>query len=68
MGAYLAMNVLAICKNSGEKYIFFYDDESVETLWQVTDSFARNKELSFTRSDATVIQERAQGIDPTPSM
>ncbi len=51
-------------KTSGEKYIFYYDDQSGETVRKVADSFAANPSLSFTSEDAGAIKERIREIFP----
>jgi hypothetical protein len=54
------VNVLALMKN-GERYVFLYDDNSVETLLQTLGRYASDPELSFSWYDAAVLSQRVQG-------
>jgi hypothetical protein len=60
------VNVLALLKN-GERYVFLYDDESVETLLQTLGRYAADPELSFTWYDAAVLSQRVRGTPPDES-
>jgi hypothetical protein len=51
------VNVLALLKN-GERYVFLYDDQSVETLLQTLGRYASDPELNFTWYDAAVLSQR----------
>ena len=53
------VNVLALLKN-GERYVFLYDDQSVETLLQTLGRYASDPELSFTWYDAAVLSQRVR--------
>lgn len=56
-----AMNVLALCKGS-ERYVFLYDDESIETLQQTLSRYAADKSLSFTWYDAAVLSMKIRKL------
>lgn len=60
MAAQSPMNVLAIQKYSGEKFIFFYDDFSGQEVCNTADKFAKNPDLSFTEKDAQAIKDRVK--------
>lgn len=51
------VNVLALLKN-GERYVFLYDDQSLETLMKTLGQYASDPELSFTWYDAAVLSQR----------
>ncbi len=53
------VNVLALMKN-GERYVFLYDDQSVETLLTTLGRYASDPELSFTWYDAAVLSQRVR--------
>lgn len=53
------VNVLALLKN-GERYVFLYDDQSLETLLQTLGKYASDPELSFSWYDAAVLSQRVR--------
>lgn len=53
------VNVLALLKN-GERYVFLYDDQSVEALLQTLGRYASDPELNFTWYDAAVLSQRVR--------
>lgn len=53
------VNVLALLKN-GERYVFLYDDDSIETLHQTLGRYASDPELSFSWYDAAVLSQRVR--------
>lgn len=53
------VNVLALMKN-GERYVFLYDDQSLETLLQTLGKYASDPELSFSWYDAAVLSQRVR--------
>jgi hypothetical protein len=57
------VNVLALLKN-GERYVFLYDDQSVETLLQTLGRYASDPELSFSWYDAAVLSQRIRQATP----
>lgn len=64
------VNVLALLKN-GERYVFLYDDDSIETLHQTLGRYASDPELSFSWYDAAVLSQRvreqgSQSVVPEP--
>ena len=56
--------MLALLKN-GERYVFLYDDKSVETLLQTLGRYASDPELSFTWYDAAVLSQRIRQAPPS---
>ncbi len=62
------VNVLALLKN-GERYVFLYDDQSVETLLQTLGKYASDPDLNFSWYDAAVLSQRIkQGPTETVSV
>lgn len=64
------VNVLALVKD-GERYVFFYDDESLPQLLQTLGRYAADPELNFTWYDAAVLSQKvrrlqAEGQHPAP--
>lgn len=57
-----AVNVLALVRD-GEKYVFLYDDNSVETLLEKLAEFAEDPELDFTWYDAAMLSKRVRNLD-----
>ena len=53
------VNVLALVK-SGERFVFLYDSESVDTLLEQLGQQAADPELSFTWYDAAVLSQRVR--------
>ncbi len=56
-----SINVVALVKAS-ERYIFLYDDGSVDVLLQQLGQFAANKELSLTWYDAAVLSQKVRRL------
>lgn len=54
------MNVLAIEKQSGERYVFLWDHGSREKLLQQFGKFAADTELSFSWYDAAVLSQKVR--------
>ena len=54
-----AMNVLALVKNE-ERYVFLYDDTSVDQLLRTLGQYAADPELSFSWYDAAVLSQRVR--------
>ncbi len=52
-----AVNVLALVRD-GQRYVFLYDDNSVETVLEKLADFAADPELDFTWYDASVLSQR----------
>lgn len=61
-----SLNFLGLIKDSNkdirEKYIFFYDDESVDKVLEIFDEYTSNKKLSFNRRDAEYLGEKVRKI------
>ena len=53
------VNVLALVK-SGERFVFLYDSESVDTLLEQLGQQAADPDLSFTWYDAAVLSQRVR--------
>lgn len=66
-----AMNVLALVKNE-ERYVFLYDDSSIDKLLQTLGQYASDPDLSFSWYDAAVLSQRVRkfaadaGLAPLP--
>jgi hypothetical protein len=65
------INVLALLKGD-ERYVFLYDDHSIEQVLQTIGRYAADPELSFTWYDAAVLSQRvrklmADATDVAPS-
>ena len=56
-----SMNVLALVKNS-ERYIFLYDDESIDYLLQTLGKYASDKDLIFNWYDAAVLSQKVKRL------
>lgn len=56
-----AVNVLALVRD-GQKYVFLYDDASVETLLSQLAEFASDPELDFTWYDAAMLSQRVRQL------
>ncbi len=52
-----AVNVLALVRD-GQRYVFLYDDNSVDTCLEKLAEFAADPELDFTWYDASVLSQR----------
>ncbi|MEK6914639.1 MAG: hypothetical protein AABW83_03225 [Nanoarchaeota archaeon] len=55
---YNERNFLFLTKGS-DRYMFFYDDESVESLIDVFNRYALDSNLIFDNNDALFLRERA---------
>lgn len=65
------INVLALLKGE-ERYVFLYDDRSIEQVLQTIGRYAADPELSFSWYDAAVLSQRvrklmANATDVAPS-
>lgn len=65
------INVLALLKGE-ERYVFLYDDRSVDQVLQTLGKYAADPELSFSWYDAAVLSQRirklmsdAKDVSPT---
>lgn len=52
-----AVNVLALVRD-GHRYVFLYDDDSVETVLATLSQYADDPDLDFTWHDAAVLSQR----------
>ena len=52
-------NVLALVKGR-ERYIFLYDDQSHEALYNIFDKYAKSPDMNFDNSDARSLRERVE--------
>jgi len=57
------LNVLAIAKD-GERFLFLYDDDSVEELIRVLGQYAADTELNFSWYDAALLSKRIKDRRP----
>jgi len=55
------MNVLALVKNS-ERYVFLYDDDSLNSVLQTLGRYAADEELSFSWYDAAVLSQKVRKL------
>ena len=56
-----AVNVLALVRD-GQRYVFLYDDASVEQVVARMGEFAADNELDFTWYDAAMLSERVRQL------
>jgi len=56
------INVLALLKGE-ERYVFLYDDHSLQQVLQTLGRYAADPELSFTWYDAAVLSQRIRQLD-----
>lgn len=56
------LNVLAIIKDDGERFIFIFDTASVEALCRRLGQMAADPEMNFSWADAAVLATKARGV------
>ncbi len=56
-----AVNVLALVRD-GHKYLFLYDDQSLDTVRAQLARFAEDPELDFTWRDAATLHDRLMDL------
>lgn len=56
-----AVNVLALVREE-HKFVFLYDDDSVDTLLYTLSDYASDPELEFTWHDAAVMAQRVRSM------
>lgn len=56
-----AVNVLALVRD-GQRYVFLYDDHSVDTVLLKLAEFASDPELDFTWYDAAMMSQRVRQL------
>lgn len=56
-----AVNVLALVRDE-HKFVFLYDDDSVDTLLSTLSEYASDPELEFTWHDAAVMAQRVRAM------
>lgn len=56
-----AVNVLALVRD-GQRYVFLYDDNSVDTVLAKLAEFANDSELDFTWYDAAMLSQRVRQL------
>lgn len=59
-----AVNLLALVRD-GHRYVFLYDDNSVETVLATLSRYASDPELDFTWYDAAVMAQRVRRLRTT---
>lgn len=55
------INVLALLKGD-ERYVFLYDDRSIEQVLQTIGRYAADPDLSFSWYDAAVLSQRVRKL------
>lgn len=56
-----AVNVLALVRD-GHRYVFLYDDDSVDTVLASLSEYANDPDLDFTWYDAAVLAQRVRQL------
>lgn len=56
-----AVNVLALVRD-GHRYVFLYDDASVDTVLNKLGEYATDPELEFTWYDAAMLAQRVRRL------
>ncbi len=56
-----SVNVLALVRD-GHRYVFLYDDNSIETVLSTLSDYASDPELDFTWYDAAVLAQRVRKL------
>lgn len=56
-----AVNVLALVRDE-HRFVFLYDDKSVDTLLATLSDYASDPELEFTWHDAAMMAQRVRAI------
>lgn len=56
-----SMNVLALVRD-GHRYVFLYDDNSVDTVLTTLSDYASDPDLEFTWYDAAVMAQRVRAL------
>ena len=56
-----SVNVLAIVRD-GHRYVFLYDDTSIDTVLSTLSQYASDPELDFTWYDAALLSQRVRGL------
>lgn len=56
-----SVNILAMVRDE-HRFIFLYDDDSIDTLLATLSEFAADPELEFTWYDAAVLAQRVRGM------
>ncbi len=56
-----SVNVLAIVRD-GHRYVFLYDDTSIDTVLSTLSQYASDPELDFTWYDAALLSQRVRSL------
>ena len=56
------VNLLALVKNDGERYIFLYDDQSARAMIEELMGQSEDPELSLTPYDAAVLSQKVRKL------
>ena len=56
-----AVNVLALVRD-GHRYVFLYDDDSIDSVLATLAEYASDPELEFTWYDAAVLSQRVRRL------
>ncbi|MEZ6062798.1 MAG: hypothetical protein R3C19_20845 [Planctomycetaceae bacterium] len=54
-----SVNVLAIVRD-GHRYVFLYDDDSIDSILSTLSQYASDPELDFTWHDAAILAQRVR--------
>lgn len=57
-----SINVLALVKNDGERYVFLYDDKSAPEMIKQLMKQSEDPELSLTPYDAAVLSQKVRKL------
>lgn len=55
----MPVNVIALQRESGERFVFLYDPESYDTLLETIERFANDPELQLTACEAEILRDKA---------
>lgn len=55
----MPVNVIALVRESGERFVFLYDGESYDTLLETIERFRADPELGLADCEVEIIQEKA---------
>ena len=56
-----SVNVMALVRDE-HRFVFLYDDNSVETMMSTLSQYASDPELEFTWYDAALMAQRVRGM------
>ena len=56
-----SVNVLALVRDE-HRFVFLYDDNSIDTVLSTLSQYANDPELEFTWYDAAMLSQRVRGL------